>query len=133
MEGIFSFRTPPGAVLIRRRSRRRRGLRARSRAPPRSGNDEQRLYQGSTEDPAPLVGRPGTYNARLYPITPGDKRRRHARYAEWFTRQGPKSDRRLYVHPMAAEARLAPRIEELRVRSTSRSPEADKVRAGMAT
>ena len=65
---------------------------------------ESNVYQGSTEDPALLswVG-PGVYNARLYPIQAGAKRRVVTRYAEWLSRQGPKADRRLYVYPMAAE------------------------------
>jgi Ca-activated chloride channel family protein len=136
VEGIFSFRTPPGAVLgkfgVDREGDVVWGKVKESAAAQQQY--ESNVYAGSTEDPALLswVG-PGTYNARLYPIAPGSKRRVVTRYAEWLTRQGPKSDRRLYVYPMAAEGARAslPRIEELRVTLDLSKSGAEKVRAGM--
>src|SRR6185503_18093236 len=76
---------------------------------------------------------PGTYNAPLYPIAPGSKRRVVTRYAEWLTRQGPKGERRLYVYPMAAEGAKGslPRIEDLTVTLDVSKAAAKSVRAGM--
>ena len=136
VEGIFSFRTPPGAVLSKFGVDRDGDVvwgKVKESAAAQQ-QYESNVYQGSTEDPALLSwAAPGTYNARLYPITPGSKRRVVTRYAEWLTRQGPKSDRRLYVYPMAAEGARAslPRIEELRVTLDLAKSGADKVRAGM--
>lgn len=95
---------------------------------------ESNVYQGSTEDPALLAWvAPGVYNARLYPIQAGAKRRVVTRYAEWLSRQGPKADRRLYVYPMAAEGARGslPRIEEMRVSLDLERAGASRVRAGM--
>jgi Ca-activated chloride channel family protein len=136
VEGIFSFRTPPGAVLGKFGVDRdgdvvwgkvKEAEQARQQY-------ESNVYQGSTEDPALLSwAAPGVYNARLYPIAPGSKRRVVTRYAEWLSRQGPKADRRVYVYPMAAEGARAslPRIEELRVTLDLAKSGADRVRAGM--
>jgi Ca-activated chloride channel family protein len=136
VEGIFSFRTPPGAVLSKFGVDREGDVvwgKVKESAAAQQ-QYESNVYAGSTEDPALLswVG-PGTYNARLYPIAPGSKRRVVTRYAEWLTRQGPKADRRLYVYPMAAEGARAslPRIEELRVTLDLAKSGAEKVRAGM--
>ncbi len=136
VEGIFSFRTPPGAVLhkfgVDRDGNVVWGKVKESAAA--QAQYESNVYQGSTEDPALLswVG-PGVYNARLYPIQPGAKRRVVTRYAEWLSRQGPKADRRLYVYPMAAEGARGslPRIEELRVSLDVGKAGATRVRAGM--
>lgn len=136
VEGIFSFRTPPGAVLSKFGVDRDGDVvwgKVKESAAAQQ-QYESNVYQGSTEDPALLAwAAPGTYNARLYPIAPGSKRRVVTRYAEWLTRQGPKSDRRLYVYPMAAEGARAslPRIEELRVTLDLAKSGADRVRAGM--
>ena len=68
---------------------------------------QSNVYQGSTEDPALLLWMaPGVYSARLYPIARGERRRVVTRYAEWLSREGPRGERRLYVYPMAAEARV---------------------------
>jgi tetratricopeptide (TPR) repeat protein len=136
VEGIFSFRTPPGAVLGKFGVDRDGDLvwgRVKESAAAKA-QYESNVYQGSTEDPALLswVG-PGVYNARLYPIQAGAKRRVVTRYAEWLSRQGPKADRRLYVYPMAAEGARGslPRIEELRVSLDLAKSGASRVRAGM--
>lgn len=136
VEGIFSFRTPPGAVLHKFGVDREGEVvwgRVKESAAAKA-QYESNVYEGSTEDPALLswVG-PGVYNARLYPIQPGARRRVVTRYAEWLSRQGPKADRRVYVYPMAAEGARAslPRIEELRVSLDLARAGATRVRAGM--
>jgi tetratricopeptide (TPR) repeat protein len=136
VEGIFSFRTPPGAVLHKFGVDREGSLvwgKVKESAAAQA-QYESNVYQGSTEDPALLswVG-PGVYNARLYPIQAGAKRRVVTRYAEWLSRQGPKADRRMYVYPMAAEGARGslPRIEELRVSLDLSKAGASRVRAGM--
>ncbi|MBX3221097.1 MAG: AgmX/PglI C-terminal domain-containing protein [Labilithrix sp.] len=136
VEGIFSFRTPPGAVLSKFGVDRDGSVvwgKVKESAAAKA-QYESNVYQGSTEDPALLswVG-PGVYNARLYPIQAGAKRRVVTRYGEWLVRQGPRSDRRLYVYPMAAEGARGslPRIEELRVSLDLTKAGASRVRAGM--
>lgn len=136
VEGIFSFRTPPGAVLhkfgVDRDGQLVWGKVKESAAA--KAQYERNVYQGSTEDPALLSWiAPGVYNARLYPIQAGTKRRVVTRYAEWLPRQGPNGDRRLYVYPMAAEGARAslPRIEELRVSLDLAKAGATRIRAGM--
>lgn len=136
VEGIFSFRTPPGAVLhkfgVDREGELVWGKVKESAAAQKQY--ESNVYQGSTEDPALLawVG-PGEYAARLYPIQAGAKRRVVTRYAEWLSRQGAKGDRRVYVYPMAAEGARGslPRIEEMRVSLDLEKSGAARVRAGM--
>ena len=136
VEGIFSFRTPPGAVLHKFGVDRDGELvwgKVKESAAAKA-QYESNVYQGSTEDPALLSWvAPGVFNARLYPIQAGAKRRVVTRYAEWLSRQGPKADRRLYVYPMAAEGARGslPRIEELRVSLDLARAGATRVRAGM--
>ena len=136
VEGIFSFRTPPGAVLHKFGVDRDGELvwgKVKESAAAKA-QYESNVYQGSTEDPALLSWvAPGVFNARLYPIQAGAKRRVVTRYAEWLSRQGPKADRRLYVYPMAAEGARGslPRIEELRVSLDLAKAGATRVRAGM--
>jgi Ca-activated chloride channel family protein len=136
VEGIFSFRTPPGAVLQRFGVDRNGDLvwgRVQESASAQA-QYESNVYQGSTEDPALLQWMaPGAYSARLYPIQPGAQRRVVTRYSEWLPRQGPRGDRRLYVYPMAAEGARAslPRIEELTVTLDLARAGAQRVRAGM--
>src|SRR5579859_3388613 len=136
VEGIFSFRTPPGAVLQRFGVDRNGDLvwgRVQESASAQA-QYESNVYQGSTEDPALLQWTaPGAYSARLYPIQPGAQRRVVTRYSEWLPRQGPRGDRRLYVYPMAAEGTRAslPRIEELTVTLDLARAGAERVRAGM--
>jgi Ca-activated chloride channel family protein len=136
VEGIFSFRTPPGAVLHKFGVDRDGEVvwgRVKESAAAKA-QYESNVYQGSTEDPALLSWiAPGVYNARLYPIQAGAKRRVVTRYAEWLSRQGPRADRRLYVYPMAAEGARGslPRIEELRVSLDLAKAGASRVRAGM--
>jgi tetratricopeptide (TPR) repeat protein len=136
VEGIFSFRTPPGAVL-QRFGVDRNGDLVWGRVKESAAALEQyqsNVYAGSTEDPALLQWMaPGAYSARLYPINPGSQRRVVTRYAEWLPRQGPSGERRLYVYPMAAEGarESLPRIEELTVRLDLAKAGAQRVRAGM--
>jgi Ca-activated chloride channel family protein len=136
VEGIFSFRTPPGAVLQRFGVDRNGDLvwgRVQESASAQA-QYESNVYQGSTEDPALLQWMaPGAYSARLYPIQPGAQRRVVTRYSEWLPRQGARGDRRLYVYPMAAEGARAslPRIEELTVTLDLARAGAQRVRVGM--
>lgn len=136
VEGIFSFRTPPGAVLQRFGVDRNGDLvwgRVKESAAA-IAQYESNVYAGSTEDPALLTWTaPGTYAARLYPINPGAQRRVVTRYTEWLPREGPRGDRRLYVYPMAAEGARAslPRIEELTVTLDLARAGALRVRSGM--
>ena len=136
VEGIFSFRTPPGAVL-QRFGVDRNGDLVWGRVKESAAALEQyqsNVYAGSTEDPALLQWMaPGAYSARLYPIHPGSRRRVVTRYAEWLPRQGPAGERRLYVYPMAAEGarESLPRIEELTVRLDLSKAGAQRVRSGM--
>lgn len=136
VEGLFSFRTPEGAVLQRFGVDRNGDLvwgRVKESAQA-VAQYESNVYAGSEEDPALLqwAGR-GVYNARLYPIAPGATRRVVTRYAEWLSRQGPRGERRLYVYPMAAEGAKGslPRIEELTVTLDVSRAGAKTVRAGM--
>jgi tetratricopeptide (TPR) repeat protein len=136
VEGLFSFRTPEGAVLQRFGVDRNGDLvwgRVKESAEAVQ-QYESNVYAGSEEDPALLqwAGR-GVYNARLYPIPPGSTRRVVTRYAEWLSRQGPRGERRLYVYPMAAEGAKGslPRIEELTVTLDVSRAGATTIRAGM--
>ena len=136
VEGIFSFRTPPAAVLQRFGVDRNGDLvwgRIQESALAVK-QYESNVYAGSTEDPALLqwVGR-GAYNARLYPIGAGTSRRVVTRYSEWLPRNGPRGERRLYVYPMAAEGAKSslPRIEELTVTFDLSHAAAHIIRAGM--
>jgi len=136
VEGIFSFRTPARAVLQRfgvdREGEVVWGRVKEMQAATRQY--ESNVYAGSEEDPALLTWRAaGTYNARLYPIKAGAKRRVVTRYSEWLSRQGPRGERRLYVYPMAAEGALAslPRIEELTVKFDLSRAGAQSIRSGM--
>jgi Ca-activated chloride channel family protein len=137
VEGIFSFRTAPSAVLSRfgvdRQGDLVWGRVKEQQAAVRQY--EANVYQGSEEDPALLQwAGAGLYNARLYPIPPGATRRVVTRYSEWLSREGPNGERRLYVYPMAAEGARAslPRIEELRFTLELGGARATRVRAGMA-
>ena len=74
VEGLFSFRTPPGAVLQRFGVDRDGdivwGRVKESQAAV--AQYESNVYAGSTENPALLTWTaPGVYSARLYPINPG--------------------------------------------------------------
>lgn len=136
VEGLFSFRTPPGAVL-QRFGVDRDGDVVWGRIKESAAAVQQyesNVYAGSTEDPALLQWQgAGVYSARLYPIEPGARRRVLTRYAEWLPRQGPQGERRLYVYPMAAEGAKGslPRIEELTIKLDLTKANASKVRAGM--
>jgi tetratricopeptide (TPR) repeat protein len=136
VEGIFSFRTPQGAVLERFGVDRDGDLvwgRVKESVAA-AEQYQQNVYEGSEEDPALLQwAGAGTYSARLYPIGPGKSRRVVTRYSEWLPRQGPRAERRLYVYPMAAEGAKAslPRIEELTVTLDLTRAGARAVRAGM--
>jgi tetratricopeptide (TPR) repeat protein len=137
VEGIYSFRTPPGATLHRFGVDRDGQLvwgRVKEKAAA-AAQYQSNVFVGSTEDPALLEwSAPGVYQARLYPIAPGGSRRVVTRYAEWLGRQGPKGERRLYVYPMAAEGpeSTLPHIEELTIVLDLERAAAREVRVGMA-
>ncbi len=136
VEGMYGFRTPPGAVLERFGVDRDDSIvwgyvKEKQQA---AAQYASHVYAGSTEDPALLEwDSPGVYRARLYPIAPGGSRRVVTRYAEWLNRSGERGERRLYVYPMAAEGAEAtlPRIEELTVTVDLSQAGAKEVRAGM--
>jgi hypothetical protein len=136
VEGMYVFRTPPGAVLERFGVDREDSIvwgyvKEKQQA---AAQYESHVYAGSTEDPALLEwDAPGVYRARLYPIAPGGSRRVVTRYAEWLSRSGDRGERRLYVYPMAAEGAEAslPRIEELTVTVNVARAGAKEVRVGM--
>jgi tetratricopeptide (TPR) repeat protein len=136
VEGIFTFRTPPLAVLHRFGVDRDGDLiwGKIQESASAARQYESNVYAGSTDDPALLqwAGR-GAYSARLYPIAPGASRRVVTRYAEWLPRQGPNGERRLYVYPIAAEGARAslPRIEEFTLSLDLARAGAKVVRAGM--
>jgi Ca-activated chloride channel family protein len=136
VEGLYRFRTPPGATLHRfgvdREDQIVWGYVKEQKAA--AAQYAAHVYAGSTEDPALLEwDAPGVYRARLYPIAPGGSRRVVTRYAEWLTRTGEGGRRRLYVYPMAAEGAEAslPRIEELQVVIDLARAGAREVRTGM--
>ncbi|HEX2734361.1 MAG TPA: VIT domain-containing protein [Polyangiaceae bacterium] len=136
VEGLFSFRTPNGAVLqafgVDRDGEIVWGRVKESAQAVQQY--ESNVYAGSTEDPALLQWQgAGVYSARLYPIGPGARRRVVTRYAEWLPRTGSAAERRLYVYPMAAEGARGtlPRIEELNVTFDLGMAAAKRVRAGM--
>lgn len=137
VEGIYRFRTPPGATLHRFGVDRDGALiwghvKEQKQA---AAQYQAHVYAGSTEDPALLEWEaPGVYRAKLYPIEPGASRRVVTRYAEWLGRSGERGERRLYVYPMAAQGAEAslPRIEELTVHVDLQNAGAQEVRMGMA-
>ena len=136
VEGMYVFRTPPGAVLERFGVDREDTIvwgyvKEKQQA---AAQYEIHVHAGSTEDPALLEwDAPGVYRARLYPIGPGGSRRVVIRYTEWLSRSGDRGERRLYVYPMAAEGAEAslPRIEELTVTVNLAQAGAKEVRVGM--
>jgi Ca-activated chloride channel family protein len=136
VEGMYSFRTPQGAVLSRFGVDRTGDLvwgRVKESAQALA-QYESNVYEGSTEDPALLSWvSPGVFGARLYPIAGGASRRVVTRYGEWLTRQGAHGERRMYVYPMAAEGARGslPRIEELTVSLDLTRAGAERVKAGM--
>ncbi|MGC4092815.1 MAG: AgmX/PglI C-terminal domain-containing protein [Polyangiaceae bacterium] len=137
VEGIYSFRTPPRAVLERFGVDRKGELvwgQVKEKAAA-AAQYQANVYQGSREDPALLEwDAPGSYRARLYPIGPGASRRVVVKYAEWLDRSGAHGERRLYVYPMAAEGseESLPHVEELKVTFELGHAGAREVRVGMA-
>ncbi len=136
VEGLFSFRTPEGAILQRFGVDRDDGL-VWGRIKESAVAEEQyqaNVYEGSSEEPALLKWQgAGTYSARFYPITSRARRRVVTRYSEWLPRHGEHGERRLYVYPMAAEGAHGslPRIEELSVTIDLTRARATSVRSGM--
>ncbi|HJL17175.1 MAG TPA: VIT domain-containing protein [Sandaracinaceae bacterium LLY-WYZ-13_1] len=132
VEGTYRIRVPRAAVLQRfavdRNGRLVDGY-VREKAQARQDYEAQ-VYRGSTLDPALLEWvAPGRYQARIYPIRPGETRRIVVRYAEWLepvAEDGP----RLYRYPMGA-GRNAPRIQELSIAVDLEDAGAERVRAGM--
>jgi Vault protein inter-alpha-trypsin domain len=137
VEGIYRFRSPEGAAVYRFGVDRAGELtwgRVKESAAA-AAQYQSNVYAGSTEDPALLEWEgPGVYQARLYPIAPGDTRRVVVRYSEWLPRSGEKGERRLYVYPMAADGAESslPHIEELNVKVDLGGAGAQDVRVGMA-
>jgi tetratricopeptide (TPR) repeat protein len=136
VEGIYTFRAPPGAALHRFGvDRDGRVVWGRVKEKQAAAAQYQaHVYQGSTEDPALLEwDAPGLYKARLYPIPPGSTRRVVTRYGEWLGRQGDRGERRLYVYPMAAEGAegTIPTIEELSISVDLQRAGAREIRSGM--
>lgn len=135
VEGLFSFRTPIGAMLQRFGVDRDFGLvwgRIKESAAAEA-QYQANVYQGSSEEPALLSWQgPGIYAARLYPIPSRGKRRVVTRYSEWLARNGEHGERRLYVYPMAAQGAKGslPVIEELSVSIDLARANAKSVRVG---
>ena len=136
VEGIYTFRTPEGAMLTRF-GVDREGVVVWGRVKERAAAAAQyraNVYQGSSEDPALLEwDAPGVYRARLYPIGPGEVRRVVVRYTEWLSRSGARGERRLYLFPMAAEGaeESLPHIEFFRATFDLTRAVAREVRVGM--
>jgi tetratricopeptide (TPR) repeat protein len=136
VEGIYRFRTPPGATLLRFGVDRGDSMvwgRIKEKASA-AAQYASNVYEGSTEDPALLEWvAPGEYQARLYPIEPGASRRVVVRYSEWLPRMGEKGERRLYTYPMAAEGAEGslPHIEEFTATFDLARAGAREVRSGM--
>lgn len=135
VEGLFSFRTPSGAILQRFGVDRDFGLvwgRIKESAAAEA-QYESNVYQGSSEEPALLTWQgAGVYGARLYPIASRGKRRVVTRYSEWLPRNGERGERRLYVYPMAAQGAKGtlPVIEELSISVDMAQASATAVRVG---
>ncbi|MFO0546882.1 MAG: VIT domain-containing protein [Polyangiaceae bacterium] len=120
VEGIYRFRTPQGAILERFGVDRGDGILYGYVQEQKKAEAQytSHVFAGSTEDPALLAwSAPGEYEARLYPIQPGEVRRVVVRYTEWLSRSGEKAERRLYSYPMAFEGDedSAPQIEDLSI------------------
>ncbi len=136
VEGLYTFRTPEGAVLTRF-GVDREGALVWGRVKEKKAAQAQyqaNVYQGSTEDPALLEwDSPGVYRAKLYPIGPGQARRVVVRYTEWLSRSGPSGQRRLYVFPMAAEGadESLPHVEFFGATFDLRQAGATEIRSGM--
>src|SRR5690606_8096282 len=91
VEGLYRIRVPGEGVLQRfavdRNGRMVDGY-VREQQQARAAYEAQ-VYRGSTLDPALLEWvAPGRYQARIYPIQPGESRRIVIRYAEWLTPVG---------------------------------------------
>ena len=132
VEGLYRIRVPEEAVLQRfavdRNGRMVDGY-VREQQQARAAYEAQ-VYRGSTLDPALLEWvAPGRYQARIYPIQPGESRRIVIRYAEWLTPIGADGPR-LYRFPMGG-GRRAPRVQELSIAVDLADAGAEHVRAGM--
>lgn len=131
VEGLYRVRVPDEAVLSRfavdRHGRMVDGY-VREKAQARQAY-EQRVYRGSTEDPALLEwDAPGAYRARIYPIAAGETRRVVIRYAEWLRRPAAGQPR-LYRYPMGGGAR-APHVQEFAFSADLSTAGARAIRAG---
>ncbi|MBX3270276.1 MAG: hypothetical protein KF729_08440 [Sandaracinaceae bacterium] len=132
VEGLYRVRVPEEAVLSRfavdRDGRMVDGY-VREKAQARAAYEAQ-VYRGSQLDPALLEWvAPGEYQARIYPIRPGEARRIVIRYAEWLA---PSSEGgpRLYRYPMGG-GRDAPRVQELSIAVDVDEAGVERLRAGM--
>lgn len=138
VEGLYRIRVPRGAVLQRfavdRDGRLVDGY-VREKAQARQAYEAQ-VYRGSTLDPALLEWvAPGAYQARIYPIAPGETRRIAVRYAEWLERPGAPSEEgelapRVYRFPMAPGGATPPHVQELAFEADLSEAGAGRVRAG---
>ncbi|MDP3278357.1 MAG: VIT domain-containing protein [Deltaproteobacteria bacterium] len=128
VEGLYTFQTPPGAVLqmfgVDRRGQIVEGIvRERQQA---AAQYQAQVYRGSTHDPALLEwDAPGRYHAKLYPIAGGSTRRVRVRYAQWLTPDA--QGRSLYRLPLAS---LDSRIGELRADFDLEDAQVAMVRSG---
>ncbi len=128
VEGLYTFNTPPGAVLqmfgVDRRGQIVEGtVKEKQQA---AAQYQAQVYRGSTHDPALLEwDAPGRYHAKLYPIAGGATRRVRVRYAQWLN--GDASGRRVYRLPLAA---LDTRIGEFKADFDLGDANVSSVRAG---
>jgi Ca-activated chloride channel family protein len=132
VEGLYRIRVPEEAVLQRfavdRNGRLVDGY-VREQQQARQAYEAQ-VYRGSTLDPALLEWvAPGRYQARIYPIQPGEARRIVVRYAEWLSPIGSNGPR-IYRYPMGA-GRRAPRVQELSIVVDVENAGHERIRAGM--
>ncbi|MBL8681818.1 MAG: AgmX/PglI C-terminal domain-containing protein [Myxococcales bacterium] len=128
VEGLYTFNTPPGAVLqmfgVDRRGQIVEGIvKEKQQA---AAQYQAQVYRGSTHDPALLEwDAPGRYHARLYPIAGGSTRRVRVRYAQWLNSDA--NGRRVYRLPLAA---LDTRIGEFKADFDLGDANVTSVRAG---
>jgi tetratricopeptide (TPR) repeat protein/outer membrane biosynthesis protein TonB len=132
VEGTYRLRVPEGAVLSRfavdRGGRLVDGY-IRERARARQAY-EQRVYRGSTEDPALLEWRgAGHYEARIYPIEAGATRRIVIQYAQWLRPAGPGAPR-LYRFRMGGGGDV-PQIQEFFLDADLSASGATTITAGL--
>jgi Ca-activated chloride channel family protein len=128
VEGLYTFNTPPGAVLqmfgVDRHGNIVEGrVQERQQA---ARQYQQQVYRGSTHDPALLEwDAPGRYHAKLYPIAAGSTRRVRVRYTQWLSADA--RGHKTYRLPLAS---LDTRIGEFRADFDLDDASVTQVRAG---